>query len=120
MYRFYTVTFIEQIKNVENVPEEQEKVNIRLVSELQNLRSELDEVKRKQTDVPVAIAGWNYVEPFQVPTPSTFDDSQLRFHQCIDAFDVLSNHGKKEISEKALIERLKSGLFSEKEAKETI
>ena len=68
----------------------------------------------------MAIAGWDYVEPFQVPTPSTFDDSQLRFHQCIDAFDALSNHGKKEVSEKALIERLKIGLFSEKEAKETI
>jgi len=114
------VTFIEKLKNVQNVPEEQEKINIQFASELQSLRIKLENVHRRRGEPYIGSFDFGSI-PFEVPTPSTIiDDNTTSAVQGMDIFDDLSNHGKEEVSERELIERFKIGLYRETETKKII
>jgi hypothetical protein len=54
------VTFVDILKNVANVPEEQKNLNIQFASDIQSLMSQVDNLKKQVSST------------FEVPTPSTF------------------------------------------------
>lgn len=73
------VTFIDILKNVANVPEEQKNLNIQFASDIQSLMSEVDGLQKKQVDG--SQVAWGKFEPYEVPTPSTFDYDPTKFQK---------------------------------------
>ena len=89
------VSFIKKLQNVENVPEEQDKINIQLVSEIQTLKSEVNALQTKHTSMPVISRDYFNFEPFEVPTPSTYSIADVSsIAKGIDVVDQISKASK--------------------------
>jgi hypothetical protein len=111
------VTFTENLASVsKNKPEKQEKINIELLSEMQYLKSELDELKGRYGSKQRQLDEYSR---YQREAEYRLSETH-KLKLFIDLFNQLSKGRKEEVAEKELINRLRTRGLSEVESKELI